>query len=322
MDLLLHLVREQEVDIHEIEINRVIDGYLEYMRELENFDIELAAEFVLMAATLMAIKSRSLLPREEVDLEEELDPRDELIQRLIEYRRFKDAAQDLDERRAERARLHSPTPTSIWAKPNRSSTSPTCRPGICSAPGRDCCARPWSTTSCTSPPTTVPCASSSSNSSTSCAAPASISLQGLVKRCVEGPEASKQQTIGTFCALLELMKIGVASRAPGSPWTPTSRSCCAKTSRATVDEVVRASGLDDEGVPGGPGTGDGPRPSFSRRSRRCRPCACETSSVPRASEQNAARMGWTSGALGSIVSTPHVPEENRAEGAENEPEQP
>jgi segregation and condensation protein A len=95
MDLLLHLVREQEVEIHEIEISRVIEGFLAYLGALQDLDIEVAGDFVVMAATLMSIKSRSLLPREEVDLEKELDPRDELIQRLIEYRRFHDASSRL-----------------------------------------------------------------------------------------------------------------------------------------------------------------------------------------------------------------------------------
>jgi len=95
MDLLLHLVREQEVEIHEIEIARVVEGFLAYLGSLKDLDIEIAGEFVVMAATLMSIKSRSLLPREEIDLEKELDPRDELIQRLIEYRRFHDAAANL-----------------------------------------------------------------------------------------------------------------------------------------------------------------------------------------------------------------------------------
>jgi segregation and condensation protein A len=95
MDLLLHLVREQEVEIHEIEISRVIEGFLAYLGGLKDLDIEIAGDFVVMAATLMSIKSRSLLPREEIDLQKELDPRDELIQRLIEYRRFHDAASHL-----------------------------------------------------------------------------------------------------------------------------------------------------------------------------------------------------------------------------------
>ena len=104
MDLLLHLVREQEVEIHEIEISKVLAGYLAYLDDLDRLDIEYAGDFLVMAATLMAIKSRSLLPREVVDLEEELDPRDELIQRLLEYRRFKEASDQLEAGLRERER--------------------------------------------------------------------------------------------------------------------------------------------------------------------------------------------------------------------------
>jgi segregation and condensation protein A len=85
----------------------VIRGYVGYLDLLRELDIELAGEFLVMAATLMSIKSRSLLPREEVDLEDELDPRDELIQRLLEYRRFKEAAQSLHWSQHERDQLHS-----------------------------------------------------------------------------------------------------------------------------------------------------------------------------------------------------------------------
>lgn len=106
MDLLLHLVREQEVEIHEVEISKVIEGYLTYLDALREMDIEVASEFLVIAATLMSIKSRSLLPREEVDLEEELDPKDELIQRLLEYRRFREVSEGLDERQRERELLH------------------------------------------------------------------------------------------------------------------------------------------------------------------------------------------------------------------------
>ncbi len=106
MDLLLHLVREQEVEIHEIEIGLIIEGYLAYLHQLEDLDIELAGDFLVMSATLMALKSRSLLPQDELDLEEDLDPRDELIQRLMEYRRFKEAAGNLEDRSAEREVMH------------------------------------------------------------------------------------------------------------------------------------------------------------------------------------------------------------------------
>lgn len=107
MDLLLHLVREQEVEIHEVEIARVVEGYIEYLQAMRELDIELAGDFLVMAATLMSIKSRSLLPRDEVDLETDLDPRDELIQRLIEYRRFKEASEQLGSRHEERALQHA-----------------------------------------------------------------------------------------------------------------------------------------------------------------------------------------------------------------------
>lgn len=106
LDLLLHLVREQEVEIHEVSISKVVEGYLAYLKDLQELDIEVAGDFLVMAATLMAIKSRSLLPRDEVDLDEDLDPRDELIQRLIEYRRFKEAGDHLQDRFDERLRMH------------------------------------------------------------------------------------------------------------------------------------------------------------------------------------------------------------------------
>ena len=107
MDLLLHLVREQEVEIHEIEVTRIVDGFLAYLQELQNLDLEFAGDFVVMAATLLAIKSRSLLPSDEVDLEDDLDPRDELIERLIEYRRFREASEHLGERYRWRAQLQT-----------------------------------------------------------------------------------------------------------------------------------------------------------------------------------------------------------------------
>ena len=99
LDLLLHLVKEQEVEIQDVRLALVVDSYMEHLRHLENLDIEVAGDYLVVAATLLAIKSRSLLPREEVELDDDLlDPEDELIQRLIEYRRFKGASDDLEER--------------------------------------------------------------------------------------------------------------------------------------------------------------------------------------------------------------------------------
>lgn len=106
MDLLLHLVREQEVEIVDIEIHSIVKEYLAYLKALADLDIEAAGDFVVMAATLMAIKSRSLLPKEELNLEEELDPKDELILRLLEYRRFRGASEELEQRWTDRGLHH------------------------------------------------------------------------------------------------------------------------------------------------------------------------------------------------------------------------
>ena len=106
MDLLLYLVKQQEVEIHEIRISEICDRYLEFMKAMEVLNVDLAADFLVMASTMMLIKSRSLLPvEEELDLEEELDPEDELIQQLLEYKRFKVATRDLDDLAHERREI-------------------------------------------------------------------------------------------------------------------------------------------------------------------------------------------------------------------------
>lgn len=98
LDLLLHLIEKAQVDIYDIPIALITEQYLEYIRDFQHFDIEVASEFLVMAATLLQIKSRMLLPKpvksEETDGESDfdLDPRQELVQRLIEYKQFKHAA--------------------------------------------------------------------------------------------------------------------------------------------------------------------------------------------------------------------------------------
>ena len=103
MDLLLHLVRQSEVDIHEVAIAPILDRYLENLKVLQQLDLQDIGDFVVMASTLMEIKSRELLPREEVSVEEDLDPRDDLIRRLLEYKRFRDISRRLDRLAARRA---------------------------------------------------------------------------------------------------------------------------------------------------------------------------------------------------------------------------
>src|SRR5262245_6302368 len=97
MELLLHLLDEEELSVEGIQVARVCDRYCEHLARLEKIDIDAAGEFLLMAATLMRLKSKSLLPAEEQALEEEeLDPRFELVRKLVEYRKFRRAAESLE----------------------------------------------------------------------------------------------------------------------------------------------------------------------------------------------------------------------------------
>jgi len=100
MDLLLYLIRCSEVDIYDIPIERVTEQYIESLGSMETLDLEVAGEFFVMASTLMYIKSRMLLPKKDQgsneDVEEDdIDPRWELVQQLLEYRKFKEAAEDI-----------------------------------------------------------------------------------------------------------------------------------------------------------------------------------------------------------------------------------
>jgi segregation and condensation protein A len=92
LDLLLYLVKRNEVDIRDIPIAKVAEQFLEYLRLIELIDVEHAGDFLVMAATLMEIKSKMLLPRTDGEMEEEDDPRLGLVRQLMEYRKFKEAA--------------------------------------------------------------------------------------------------------------------------------------------------------------------------------------------------------------------------------------
>jgi segregation and condensation protein A len=96
LDLLLYLIRRQNLDILDIPIAQITSQYMEYVELMKELRLELAAEYLVMAAMLCEIKSRMLLPRPETSEEEHADPRAELVRRLMEYERFKQAAQDLD----------------------------------------------------------------------------------------------------------------------------------------------------------------------------------------------------------------------------------
>ena len=107
MDLLLYLIHKDEIDIYDIPISYITNKYLEYIDVIKALSLETAGEFIVMAATLARIKVRMLLPikagPDEIDEE---DPRAELVRRLLEYKRFKDAASDFNKLEAERGKLH------------------------------------------------------------------------------------------------------------------------------------------------------------------------------------------------------------------------
>jgi segregation and condensation protein A len=101
-DLLLHLIRENKIDIYDIPISLITSQYLQYIEIMKELNLEIAGEFLVMAATLIQIKSKMLLPPdEEAPSEEQEDPRQELVRKLLEYQKFKEAAVDLRKREEE-----------------------------------------------------------------------------------------------------------------------------------------------------------------------------------------------------------------------------
>src|SRR5258707_6282021 len=121
LDLLLYLIKRDELDIYDISIERITKQYLEFLDAFRLLNIELAGEFIVMAANLLYIKSRMLLPVDqqmaEEDAEED-DPRWELIRQLIEYKKFKEAASHLREREAEQENLFARVPAAPELEPD------------------------------------------------------------------------------------------------------------------------------------------------------------------------------------------------------------
>lgn len=120
LDLLLHLINRLEIDIYDIPMSEITDQYLIYIKTMKELHLDVASEYLVMAATLLAIKSKMLLPKhEEVIVDDELemgyeeDPRDELVERLIEYRKYKEAAEDLKGLEEERSLMFSKPPSDL-----------------------------------------------------------------------------------------------------------------------------------------------------------------------------------------------------------------
>ena len=113
LDLLLHLIKENEVDIYDIPIAKIAEQYLEYINVMKSLNLDVAGDYLVMAATLTYIKSRTLLPPEDIpeeELEEGIDPRDELVAKLIEYKKFKEAAVTLREREITQSQVFARKP--------------------------------------------------------------------------------------------------------------------------------------------------------------------------------------------------------------------
>jgi segregation and condensation protein A len=116
LDLLLYLIKQDEIDIYEISLERITSQYLEYLQAFRELNIDIAGEFVVMAANLIYLKSRSLLPADQQPPDEDAaedDPRWDLIRQLIEYKKFKEAAVQLHNRGLEQERIFARTSAGV-----------------------------------------------------------------------------------------------------------------------------------------------------------------------------------------------------------------
>lgn len=113
LDLLLHLINQYEIDIYDIPVARITEQYMHYIHTMQRLELNVASEYLVMAATLLALKSQMLLPTQDIAEDDEdymEDPREELMQRLIEYRKYKDAAEKLKEKEIEANQIFTRPP--------------------------------------------------------------------------------------------------------------------------------------------------------------------------------------------------------------------
>ncbi|WP_100331462.1 segregation/condensation protein A [Bacillus xiapuensis] len=120
LDLLLHLIQRLEIDIYDIPMAEITEQYLLFIHAMKEMELDIASEYLVMAATLLAIKSKTLLPayEEEAEPEEweqEDDPREELVEQLIEYKKFKEAAERLKQKEEERGQFFTKAPSDLTA---------------------------------------------------------------------------------------------------------------------------------------------------------------------------------------------------------------
>ncbi len=120
LDLLLHLINRLEIDIYDIPVSEITEQYVAYIHTMKELELDIASEYLVMAATLLAIKSKMLLPKHEDEWDEEEDefpmvedPRDELVTQLLEYKKYKEAADEFKNMEAERALLFTKPPIDL-----------------------------------------------------------------------------------------------------------------------------------------------------------------------------------------------------------------
>ncbi len=113
LDLLLHLIKESNINIYEIKIEEITKQYLDYIKKLEELNLTIASEYLLMAAELIEMKSKLLLPKKENNEEEEENDRDILINRLIEYQKYKEITKDFKDMESKRNMIYTKSPSKI-----------------------------------------------------------------------------------------------------------------------------------------------------------------------------------------------------------------
>ncbi|WP_439741047.1 segregation/condensation protein A [Bacillus pseudomycoides] len=128
LDLLLHLIHRYEIDIYNIPVAEITEQYLSYIHTMKDLQLDVASEYLVMAATLLQIKSKMLLPKQEEDVPDNGedfidDPRQELMERLIEYKKYKQVAAELKEREQERAQLYTRSPIDFTSFQQEEETS-------------------------------------------------------------------------------------------------------------------------------------------------------------------------------------------------------
>lgn len=121
LDLLLHLIKESEMDIMDIEIVKLTDQYLEYINDMEKLNLSIASEYLVLASELMYLKSKTLLPQKEEEEEQEyIETKENLINRLLEYKRYKEITNDFKQLEEERSNIYTKTPSNM--KPYQSTS--------------------------------------------------------------------------------------------------------------------------------------------------------------------------------------------------------